>query len=142
MNMTIPPDLQDEKFKDIDPSKGRLRTGMTVYKFGWTTGWTTAETLEKLETLNIENAELFKGGKIQRPAGVNYTEEFVAFSNKAPFCKEGDSGSWVFDENARLVGILWGQGSDRVFITDIHTVLDDIKAKEEFKGKKIEILVG
>jgi hypothetical protein len=140
----VPSDL---KGKTIAGSIGtRLYGGMPVYKYGRTTKWTCGEISDTRFTINIAEAEAWRGGKINRPAGVDYTTDWVIYGDNCEFCKPGDSGSWILDSEGRLVGLLWGsvqvQTRTAVFVTDIHTILDNIRTNGEFNGKTIDVLTG
>ena len=51
------------------------------------------------------------------------------FSGNDVFSKGGDSGSFVWDSDGYVVGMLWG-GKEQTFVTYVtpmETILDDIK---------------
>lgn len=108
--MEMPSELRGEKFKDPGPKKGRFHNGMAVQRFGCATGQITANIPDSRETINLNSAGTKKGGLTQRPESVEVSEEEIAYTQSGKkFCEKGDSGSWVFDDEARLVGILWGE---------------------------------
>lgn len=124
MKTDIPNDIKDKTFRDPGRKQSLFYSGKRVHKFGWITGWTTGIMQNLRETVSTTNTEEFKGGNMQRIDHVDHTEEWVAYSSKSSFCERGDSGNWVFDDKARLVGILWGEGFDCGLMTDINTVFD------------------
>ncbi|KAL9027059.1 MAG: hypothetical protein Q9196_004360 [Gyalolechia fulgens] len=71
-----------------------------------------------------------------------YTQEHTIVSRRADegrvFSKAGDSGSWVFDEQAMLVGMIFGDnGQGATFFTPIALILADI---ELMTGCTVELM--
>lgn len=71
--------------------------------------------------------------KIEIPGGKTRTTSEHCIIGRAsapgPFSKNGDSGSWIMDEECRLVGLLWGGSNSVAYFTPIGLVLADIEAR-------------
>lgn len=73
-----------------------------------------------------------------RPNRTTFEHYTIKAKYTRPFNEAGDSGSWVFDENGNLLGLLWGgcvRGDDCYF-TPVEYVIADI---EKYTGKKVEM---
>lgn len=102
---------------------------MEVYKWGRTTGVRPGEVSLFRKVINMNEVEAWKG-PIYNPTGAAAVSElFVPPTDGQPFCKPGDSGSFVVDKEGHLVGLLWGMGNDDAIVTDIRVVFESIREK-------------
>ena len=105
---------------------------MHVAKYGRSSGVTHGIVSAAKETINMDTIAEFKG-TFEHAGGLTTVDEWIVVSpprNLDAFCKPGDSGSWVIEEDTgKLVGLLWGLSGDRTLVSDIKAVFDDIKAK-------------
>ena len=97
---------------------GQMKEGITVVKRGIQTG-TTFGTVSKLE--NWEDRTKDEGGPFK----------YWGVWNDQGFAEQGDSGSFVLDGDGRVVGILFGGGSNgkQGLVADINVVLRDLLTK-------------
>ncbi len=77
--------------------------------------------------------------------GVTVSDEWMIkdpLSREVAFSANGDSGSFVFDNDGKVSGLLWGGLYDTfvTFVTPIETVFEDIKAQTGAKEVKIVCL--
>ncbi|TRX87710.1 hypothetical protein FHL15_011399 [Xylaria flabelliformis] len=109
-----------------------LVNGMTVFKWGRTTGITSGEVKMVRSMMNIDSVETWKG-KIHNPQRYTEVAELVVGPRRGvPFCDSGDSGSLVVDERGHVVGLLWARADDDVIVTDIRVVFESIREKMEW----------
>jgi hypothetical protein len=117
-------------FKEYEPDSEFCRTwradpiaGETVLKVGRTTKMTVGQVVELMSVVNVPGIEPSWAWRIR-----TLTEE--------PFCKGGDSGSWVIDANGSLCGLLFAslRGDDGLMVA-AETLVKDI---EKVTGWKVE----
>ncbi|KAI8634683.1 hypothetical protein F5Y19DRAFT_409597 [Xylariaceae sp. FL1651] len=106
-----------------------LVVGMTVFKWGRTTGVTSGEVKMVRSMMNIADVETWKG-TIYNPQRYTEVAELVVGPRRGvPFCDSGDSGSLVVDDQGHVVGLLWARAGDDVIVTDIRVVFESIREK-------------
>ena len=109
--------------------------GQDVFKVGRTTGLTVGKVTNITTHTRIERQPNSAHATPIRTTFEHYT---IRAKYTGPFNKAGDSGSWIFDENGDLLGLLWGgcvKSSDCYF-TPIQYIIADI---EQYTGKKVEM---
>ncbi|KAI0976419.1 hypothetical protein F4678DRAFT_456743 [Xylaria arbuscula] len=105
-----------------------LVPGMSVHKWGRTTGVTSGEVKLVRSVMNIAAAEQWKGS-IHNPNGTTEIAELVVGPRRSlPFCEPGDSGSLVVDDAGHVVGLLCARANDDTLVTDIRVVFESIRA--------------
>ncbi|KAI1313764.1 hypothetical protein F5Y03DRAFT_405224 [Xylaria venustula] len=110
-----------------DP-KVHLVPGMSVHKWGRTTGVTSGEVKLVRRVLNIAAVEK-ENGTIHNPSRATEIAELVVGPRRGqPFCETGDSGSLVVDDAGHVVGLLHALASDDTLVTDIRVVFESIRA--------------
>ena len=110
-----------------------LEDGLRVAKYGRTTKATLGTVSAAKTKILIRELEVNMGGRtFYNPENALAVEEWAVTApmGSQGFCKPGDSGSWVVDEEGVLVGLLFGDIGllGQVLVTDIKDVFADIKA--------------
>lgn len=106
-----------------------LYGGLEVFKWGRTTGITEGRISEDKATVTMSH--LVEGkGTYENPHNREEVREFFVSTRKGqPFCDTGDSGSFVFDGEGYLVGLLYGAQGDFSLVTDIRVVFASNREK-------------
>ncbi|NNL76088.1 MAG: hypothetical protein HKO68_07110 [Desulfobacterales bacterium] len=109
-----PDDVKDEILQ-IGAIQGAAEgeLGMAVKKSGRTTGFTTGEIQQVDVTANVQ----YGAGQIAQ-----FTDQLLA----GPMSQGGDSGSAVFDENNRLVGLLFAGSDSTTIMNRIQNVFSEL----------------
>lgn len=92
--------------------EGTAGVGTTVNKVGRTTGWTSGPVTRTCVNTGVQGSKIMQLCQNFVEAGVN----------------SGDSGSPVFDNNNRLVGILWGGGTTTFVYSPISNIEQELGA--------------
>ena len=108
-----------------EPWENNMHRVGTLHKVGRSSGYSKGE-YSKLKQVRIARVRDSDG--TVRTAIT--TEHSVSCSPTSTFCVSGDSGSFIFDDDGGVVGLLYG-GSERndvAYFTHILDVFEDVKA--------------
>ncbi|EER36451.1 conserved hypothetical protein [Histoplasma capsulatum H143] len=108
------------------PPKKKILHELSLYKIGRRTNFTTGK-YQSLRTLHLESWKTDDKGK---KLVVVTEEEAIASKKGSLFSAKGDSGSFIFDEEANFVGLLFAGNMDTGvgYFTPATILFEDIKA--------------
>lgn len=120
----------------LNPARA-LEEDLIVFKLGRSTGWTWG-TLSGLRSASITTAD--EHGKENKIV----TMENVVTGRKhgAPFSERGDSGSFVFDANLAVVGMVFAGDSNygNAYIIPCAELFEDIKRQTGAQDVRISLI--
>lgn len=106
----------------IDANTGQMTGSTRVYKAGRTTGWTEGEVV----ALNVLT-------DVEYGAGVARFQNQIAIKptvdNSGPFSDSGDSGSGIYNEEHKLVALLFAGSETRTLANPVRKVISALKSE-------------
>lgn len=108
-----------------EPWENNMHQVSTLHKVGRSSGYSKGE-YSKLKQVRIARVR-DSDGTVRTAVTLEHS---VSSSPISTFCVSGDSGSFIFDDDGGVVGLLYG-GSERndvAYFTHIHDFFEDVKA--------------